>query len=83
MEAHLWLRWNFSSQLKQKPCSRLETNSSGESLLIGKVEGGFEGFDSKDKGDGEKDEVDGKELEEEIGAGRLQKERRLSKNISS
>lgn len=49
LEAHLWPRVNFSSQLKHNPFSRRRASSSGERCLKGMDgDGGLEGMESRD-----------------------------------
>ena len=47
LEVHLWSRWYFSSQLKQKPRSRHKVNSSWDKRLMDTEGVGFEGVGTK------------------------------------
>ena len=84
LEAHLWPRWNFSSQLKQRSCSRCKANSSRDNHLIGREGSVFEGVGSKGEEDDARENEGGDNvLEDGIGAGLLRKERQLSRTFSS
>ena len=69
LEAHLWPRWNFSLNLKHRPHSRREANSSGESRLTGKEEGGLRGVSNN--GGGVEEMEEGQEEMVDEGEGRV------------